>query len=85
MRGAVSADGEPCPFARVDVALRGGDGRRVSLGSVPTDARGRFDTELTVPLHVEVGDYRVLATTPGAGALRGELVARSRPVERRSS
>ena len=71
VRGAVTADGEPCPFARVDVALRGGDGRRVSLGSVPTDARGRFDTELTVPLHVEVGDYRVLATTPGAGACGG--------------
>ena len=32
------------------------------------DARGRFEAELTVPLQVDVGDYRVVATTPGAGA-----------------
>jgi hypothetical protein len=64
----VSADDEPCAFARVDVVLRGGDGRRLPLGSIPTDARGRFDTELTVPLQVDVGDYRVVATTPGAGS-----------------
>jgi len=68
VRGAVSADGDDCPFARVDIALRGADGRRVTLGAVPTDARGRFDAELTIPLQVEVGDYRVIATTPGAGA-----------------
>jgi hypothetical protein len=67
VRGAVTADDESCPFARVDVALRGADGRRVLLGAVPTDARGRFDAELTIPLHVEVGDHRVIATTPGAG------------------
>jgi 5-hydroxyisourate hydrolase-like protein (transthyretin family) len=64
----VSADDDPCPFARVDVALRGADNRRVTLGAVPTDARGRFDAELTVPLSIEVGDYRVVATTPGAGS-----------------
>jgi transglutaminase-like putative cysteine protease len=68
VKGTVSADAEPCPFARVDVALRGGDGRRVTLGAVPTDARGHFDAELTVPLQIDVGDYRVIATTPGAGA-----------------
>jgi hypothetical protein len=68
VRGAVRADGDVCPFARVDVALQSGDGRRVPLGSVPTDARGHFDNELTVPLQVEVGDYRVIASTPGAGA-----------------
>jgi hypothetical protein len=68
VRGAVNADGEPCPFSRVDLALRGADGRRVSLGSVPTDASGLYDAELTVPLQVEVGDYRVLATSPGSGA-----------------
>jgi hypothetical protein len=68
VRGAVSAEDDPCPFARVDVALRGADNRRVALGAVPTDARGRFDAELTVPLQIEVGDYRVVATTPGAGS-----------------
>jgi hypothetical protein len=67
VRGAVTADDEVCPFARVDVALRGSDGRRVLLGAVPTDARGRFDAELTIPLQVDVGDHRVVASTPGAG------------------
>jgi hypothetical protein len=68
VQGAVSADDDPCPFSRVDIALRGAEGRRVALGAVPTDARGRFDAELTIPLQVEVGDYRVVATTPGAGS-----------------
>jgi hypothetical protein len=68
VQGAVSADNDTCPHARVDIALRGADNRRVSLGAVPTDPRGRFDAELTIPLDVEVGDYRVIATTPGAGA-----------------
>jgi hypothetical protein len=68
VKGVVSADGDPCPFARVDIALRGADSRRVTLGAVPTDARGHFDAELTVPLQIEVGDYRVVATTPGAGS-----------------
>ncbi len=67
VKGSVQADGDPCSFARVDVALRtkGGDG--ILLGAVPTDADGRYDATLTIPLYLEVGDYSVSASTPGAG------------------
>ena len=61
------ADGEPCPGSRLDLVLRAADGRTVSLGSLPTDAKGRFSAELTVPLGLEVGDYALIASTPGAG------------------
>ena len=67
VNGTVRADGDPCAFARVDVALTSKRGDSVLLGAVPTDAEGRFDATLTVPLHLEVGDYSVSATTPGAG------------------
>jgi len=65
--GLVSAESEACPSVRVDVALRALDGRLSPLGSLPTDTSGRFDAELTVPLGLGVGDYAVVATTPGAG------------------
>jgi len=67
VRGAVTADGEVCPASRVDIVLRAGDGHTASLGSLPTDASGHFSAELTVPLGLEVGDYAVVASTPGAG------------------
>jgi hypothetical protein len=65
--GSASADGEPCPFARVDVSLRGGSGQSLFLASLPTDAKGKFEAELTVPLHAEVGNYELVGTTPGSG------------------
>jgi hypothetical protein len=67
LSGSVTADGDACPSARVDVALRRNDGRSFTLGSLPTDSSGRFSAELTVPLALEVGDYSLVATTPGAG------------------
>jgi hypothetical protein len=67
VRGAVVAEGEACPGARVDLALRAQDGRLSPLGSLPTDASGHFAAELTVPLVLAVGDYTLVATTPGAG------------------
>ncbi len=68
LHGSVRAEGEPCPFARVDLSLRGRDGRAFALGSVPTEGGGRFAAELTVPLQIDVGDYALEATTPGAGS-----------------
>jgi hypothetical protein len=68
VRGSVTAGGETCPGARVDFALRGAGGRSFTLGSLPTGPQGRFDAELTVPLALDVGDYALAATTPGAGA-----------------
>ncbi len=67
VKGLVRADDEPCSFARVDVALQSSSGESVLLGAVPTDAEGRYDATLTVPLYLEVGDYTVTASTPGAG------------------
>lgn len=66
LKGVVSADGDACPGARVDLALHARDGRSFALGSLPTDTQGRFDAAVTVPLDLEVGDYSVAATTPGA-------------------
>jgi hypothetical protein len=67
VKGLVRADGDPCSYARVDVALRNQIGDSVLLGAVPTDADGRYDATLTIPLYLEVGDYIVTASTPGAG------------------
>lgn len=67
VRGRVTADGEACPAARIDFALDAHAGRSYTLGSLPTDPRGQFDAELTVPLGLDVGDYSLSATTPGAG------------------
>jgi hypothetical protein len=66
LKGVVSADGDVCPGARVDLALKARDGRSFALGSLPTDTEGRFDAAVTVPLDLEVGDYSIAATTPGA-------------------
>jgi hypothetical protein len=68
VHGKVSADGDPCPSARVDLSLRGRDGRAFALGSIPTESGGKFAADLTVPLQIDVGDYALEATTPGAGS-----------------
>jgi hypothetical protein len=68
VHGVVRADGDACAGARVDLVLRAQDGHSATLGSLPTDAAGRFAAELTVPLGLDVGDYTLVATTPGTGA-----------------
>jgi hypothetical protein len=69
--GRVSADGDPCPFLRVDFQLRpraeSGRTERIRLGTLFTDARGRYEHRVVVPYDVEVGDYDVVAVTPGGG------------------
>jgi hypothetical protein len=65
--GAVEASGEACAFSRVDVSLRDSSGVETWLGAFPTDASGNIDGRVTVPFDVEVGDYKVVARTPGAG------------------
>lgn len=64
--GQVRSSGASCPSARVDIALVGQHGETL-IGSVPTDGNGRYDSRLTVPFDVEVGDYLLRASTPGAG------------------
>jgi len=67
VRGAVSAEGEPCGNVVVEIVLR--DPARAShdivVGSVATDARGAFAGALVVPSTVRVGDYDVTARTAG--------------------
>jgi hypothetical protein len=65
--GVVEAEGEPCAYARVDVSLRSGVGQETWLGAFPTDAGGRVDGRVTVPFDIDVGDYKVIARTPGTG------------------
>lgn len=65
--GQVEAAGEPCAFARVDVSLQNGVGVETWLGAFPTDASGRVDGRVTVPFDIDVGDYKVVARTPGTG------------------
>ena len=68
VHGRVTADGEVCPATRVDFVLEAPQNHAFTLGSLPTDAKGQFDAELTVPLGLDVGDYSLSATTPGSGA-----------------
>jgi hypothetical protein len=65
--GTVEAAGEPCMFSRVDVSLRDAAGVETWLGTFPTDANGVFEGRVTVPFDIDVGDYKVLARTPGTG------------------
>jgi hypothetical protein len=65
--GTVEAAGEPCLFSRVDVSLRDGAGVETWLGAFPTDGSGKLEGSVTVPLDIDVGDYQVVARTPGTG------------------
>jgi hypothetical protein len=65
--GAVEASGEACAHSRVDVSLRDTAGVETWLGAFPTDASGNIEGRVTVPFDIEVGDYKVVARTPGAG------------------
>jgi hypothetical protein len=65
--GKVEAAGEPCPFSRVDVSLLDGAGLETWLGALPTDQHGKLEGRLIVPVDIDVGDYRVVARTPGTG------------------
>lgn len=65
--GAVTSAGNACPHARVDITLSGPHADAL-IGSVPTDAQGRFDSRVTIPFDIEVGEYTLRAWTPGAAA-----------------
>jgi Transglutaminase-like superfamily len=67
LKGSVEAGGEPCVFSRVDVSLRDGAGLETWLGAFPTDESGNLDGRVTVPFDIDVGDYQVIARTPGTG------------------
>lgn len=66
VKGTVRSSAGPCPRARVDIGLVESFGTTL-LGSVPTDADGHFDSHVTIPFDIEVGQYTLRASTPGAG------------------
>ncbi len=65
LSGSARAQGSACAHLRVDVVLVSPTGQRVALGSVATQADGRYAGAVTLPLALEVGDYDVLVTTRG--------------------
>jgi hypothetical protein len=65
LSGTVRAEGDPCPFSRVDVSLEAEGLTRVFSGALPSDEDGDFAGQVTIPLSVDVGDYSVSVSTPG--------------------
>jgi hypothetical protein len=65
LAGRVEAEGQGCAGLRVDVALRGEVGRPIPLGSLATDPSGNFAGSVTVGPSLDVGDYRLVLSTPG--------------------
>jgi transglutaminase-like putative cysteine protease len=63
--GNVQAQGHECANVRVDVALRDATGLNTTIQSLAADERGQFDSAVTVPFDLRVGDYEVLVATPG--------------------
>jgi transglutaminase-like putative cysteine protease len=68
VRGSVAADGEPCAHTTVELLLREAKGRQeIPLGALATDANGAFSGGIVVPVSATLGDYDVIARTPGSG------------------
>ncbi|MEZ4371394.1 MAG: transglutaminase domain-containing protein [Polyangiaceae bacterium] len=63
--GTVSSSSKSCGGVRVDVGLKSASGEVYLLQSISTDAEGRFDDSVMVPFHLSVGEYEVIASTPG--------------------
>ncbi|HTA91282.1 MAG TPA: transglutaminase-like domain-containing protein [Polyangiaceae bacterium] len=69
--GTARTDQELCAFSRVDIALRDKTGAEHWLGALATDQSGKYDGRVALPLELEVGDYSVVASTPGSAQCRG--------------
>jgi hypothetical protein len=64
--GTVRADGEPCPHVAVELWLRAaGPQRSFLLGTLATGDDGAFAGGIVVPVEASLGDYDVIARTPG--------------------
>ena len=69
--GIARTDHDVCAFSRVDIALRDKTGAQHWLGALATDQAGKYDGRVALPFELEVGDYSVVATTPGSAQCRG--------------
>jgi transglutaminase-like putative cysteine protease len=74
LSGEVEAGGEPCALARVDFFLQPKKASRswgrIALGTLVTNDEGRYEGRVVVPHaasggNLAVGDYDVVASTPG--------------------
>jgi hypothetical protein len=63
--GRIESEGEGCPGVRVDFALRSGNGKPIKIQSMPSGPDGRYSGSIVVPMNVDVGDYELIASTPG--------------------
>lgn len=67
--GTVASDGEPCPRVRVDLALKplsaAERSERRVIATLVTDGAGRYEGAVVVPYDVGIGDYSLVAGTPG--------------------
>ncbi len=68
-KGHLSAsDGAPCKRVRVEIVLaRSGGGAERVVGVLATDDAGDYDGTVTIPSDLPLGDYAIVAKTPGAG------------------
>lgn len=66
VRGEFRSDSGPCPHARVDVQLAVLGRKPLHVQSLATDADGRFDHGVTIPMDMPVGEYRVVLSSPGS-------------------
>ncbi len=69
--GVARTDQGVCAFSRVDVSLRDKTGSEHWLGALATDQNGKYEGRVAVPFELEVGDYQVVASTPGSAQCRG--------------
>ena len=66
VHGMVRADGEACAHVAVEILLRDAKSRRtVTLGTLATGDDGAFAGGIVVPGSTPLGDYDVVARTPG--------------------
>jgi hypothetical protein len=66
VRGDVHASGEACPHVPVEVWIRDARSRHLLLlGSLATDDAGMYSGGIVVPGTTPLGDYDVVARTPG--------------------
>ncbi|MEP7053552.1 MAG: transglutaminase-like domain-containing protein, partial [Pseudomonadota bacterium] len=68
--GLSLTDRDVCPYSRVDISLRDKAGVEHWLGALATDRDGKYDGRVALPFDLEVGDYAVVATTPGSAQCR---------------
>jgi hypothetical protein len=62
--GSARTEQGVCANSRVDVALRDKAGAEHWLGALATDQDGKYDGRVALPFDLEVGDYKVVASTP---------------------